>query len=165
MSVITIKVTGVKELVTDYSAFRNDMKNMTVPLEASAKQYLNVIHTNFTDEGRTFGQAWPALSPTTIKLKQELKKKGKSIATKKPLVRTGLMRKSFDSEITSPVTASVINKTDYAKIHQEGASVQFNNRIVQIPKRILADVDTQRINMVANIFVKWLGGVVGKNKM
>jgi len=165
MAVITIKITGVKEFITDYGSFRNDMKNMIEPLEMSSKQYLNAIHTNFIDEGRTFGQAWPALSPTTIKLKEELKKKGQAIATTKPLIRTGKMVKAFDSEITSPTSANVINKTDYARIHQEGASVRFNKRMVRIPKRILADIDTTRINMVGSIFTKWFIGLVNKHKM
>lgn len=165
MSVITIKVKGVKNLVKDYSQFRNSMKDMTEPLEMSSKSYLNVIHTNFKDEGRTFNQPWPPLSPITIKEKQALRKKGQSIGTTKPLLRTGALRKSFEYDISSKLSANIVNNTEYALIHQEGGKANFHGRSVQIPQRILADVDAERVNMVGMIFEKWLKRLVDNYKM
>lgn len=165
MSTITISIKGVKELVNDYKVFIDDIQDMTMPLEEASKSYLNVIHTNFRDEGKTFGQAWPPLSPVTIKEKQALRKKGQSIGTTKPLLRTGALRNSFNYDITSKSSADIINDMDYAEIHQEGGSVKFNNRTVKIPKRILADVDAQRVKLVGDIFTKWLDTLVRNNKM
>ena len=62
-------------------------------------------------------------------------------------------------------SAQVFNIKDYAAIHQEGSTVNFHGRNVTVPKRVLADVDEQRLNMVGRVFSKWLARLVNKHKM
>lgn len=165
MTTISITIKGIPELVKDYGAFRKDMQNMSEPLTISSKKYLNVVHTNFTDNGATFGQSWPKLKDVTIAEKRMLYKQGKSIGVTKPLLRTGLLRKSFDYLLQGKKNAMVFNAQDYAQIHQEGGITTYKGRSVKIPKRILADVDTKRIDMVGRVFVSWVKKLVKQHKM
>ena len=163
---ITIKVSGIHELLRDYGKFRFDMKeNMIVPLNESAQEYLKVISTNFQNQGRTFGEAWKPLSPATINIKRALYKQGKSITITTPLVRTGQMKQGFGRSTRGKNEAYIYNTQDYSIVHQEGLTVNLNGRSVKIPRRVLADIDDTRINMVTRIFQKWFDGIINKNSI
>lgn len=153
---IIITVTGTENNSKMIKALSEDFRKPIEPLELSSKQYLNVISTNFKDEGRTFGEAWAPLSPATIALKRELRKKGKSIGVTKPLLRTGKMRSGFGYDLKNSRLSSIYNTQSYVLLHQEGGSVDFHGRKVTVPRRVLAAVDNSRINMVANIFNDWI---------
>lgn len=164
---VQIKVVGVDELIKDYSKFRNDMReNMVVPLDDSAAKYLKVIHVNFNTQGRTFGEPWPPLSPATIAEKRRLVAKGQSSAITKPLVRTGKLKSGFGRDVRKSANESyVYNTQSYAITHQEGATVSYHGRSVTVPRRVLAEVDDERINMVATIFTKWFNKIVENNSL
>jgi len=167
MANITIKVTGINSLIRDYGKFRKDMQhNMVVPLGDSAAKYLKVIHVNFNNRGRTFGESWPPLSPATIAEKRRLVAQRKSKAINKPLVRTGALQQGFGRQTKKSANESyVYNTQSYAIVHQEGATVTYHGRNVTVPRRVLAEVDDERINMVATIFTKWFNGIVSRNKV
>jgi len=165
MATISIKVTGVQELVKDYNAFIVNMRDMTEPLTISSEKYLNAVHTNFTDNGATFGDGWPKLKDSTIRIKRELRKQGKSIGVTKPLLRTGLLRKSFGYFLQNKTMAALFNAQSYAKIHQESGTSTYKGHATVIPKRILADVDSARVTMVTAVFTDWLAKLVKSHKL
>jgi len=164
MATISIKITGDKETADMLKSISEEIKNPLVPLDTSSKKYMNYISSNFEDEGKTFGKAWAPLRPATIAIKQALKDAGQAIEVEKPLVRTGLMRRSFGYEIKGNNESNIYNATDYALIHQEGGNVLFKGRSRRIPKRTLAEVDDRRIQVVAMTFEAWVYGLIRKHK-
>ena len=93
-----------------------------------------------------------------------MKNKGEAIAVEKPLVRTGLMRRSFNYDIKNNKESSIYNATDYALIHQEGGSVIYKGQSRKVPKRTLAEVDNTRLQMVAMTFESWIYRLIKKYK-
>lgn len=164
MTTISIKILGDKETADTLKAISEEIKNPMVPLDTSSKKYLNYISSNFEDEGKTFGHPWKPLSSATIAIKQALKDKGQAIEVEKPLVRTGLMRRSFGYALKGNTESSIYNNTDYALIHQEGGSVFFRGRARKVPRRVLAEVDDNRIQMVAMTFEAWIYSLIKKYK-
>jgi len=156
---ITINVSGVNEVIRDYKKFRFDMsENMIIPLSESTNAYLKVIQTNFNNQGRTFGEPWPPLRPATLAEKKKLGYPSKI------LVRTGALKRGFGRK-ESKHDAYIYNTQRYAVTHQEGATVKFHGRSVAVPRRVLAEVDNERVNMVALIFTRWLNKIVAKNSL
>jgi phage gpG-like protein len=164
MPTITIKITGDKECVDVLKKISEEIKNPIVPLDTSSRKYMNYISANFLDEGKTFNKPWKPLSEATIAIKRALRKKGQSIGVEKPLLRTGLLRKSFDYKLQGNKESSIFNKTDYASIHQEGGTVLFRGQSRRVPKRTLAEVDDNRIKMVASTFEYWVYSLIRKYK-
>jgi len=160
---ITIKITGVAKAIKNYSAFSKDLQDMSEPLTLSVQKYLNVVHTNFTNNGITFGEEWPDLSDVTIKIKRQLRKEGKSIGVEKPLLRTGDLRKRFGYRLKNKSTAYLFNTQPYAMIHQTGGTSTYKGRATVIPRRVLAAVDTQRVAMVAKVFTDWTTRLINKH--
>ena len=164
MNKITLTIKGDKDTVDTLIYISDQFRTPIEPLERSTKSYLREIMTNFRDEGRTFGQAWPRLSPTTIAIKRKLYKEGKAIAINKPLVRTGKLRTSFGSDMPNKQTSRIYNDSGYAEFHQTGGTVKLQNRTVTVPKRVLAAVDTDRVEMVARIFTGWIEMLIKSKK-
>ena len=52
MSTITFKITGTKETSDALKNISKELKDLSIPLDDSSRSYLNVISTNFKDEGR-----------------------------------------------------------------------------------------------------------------
>ncbi|MFA5174721.1 MAG: phage virion morphogenesis protein [Candidatus Pacearchaeota archaeon] len=161
MEKITITISGIDETVKAFNSISKDLENAFEPLDMSSRKYMNYISSNFTDEGETFGKPWPRLSPATIAIKKALKKEGRSIGVEKPLLRTGALRKSFGFDIAENI-AMIYNNMDYAIVHQEGGTVEFRGKVRIVPKRILADVDDKRVEMVASIFEAWVQRIINK---
>ena len=161
---IIIKIKGDKDTADTLNFLSKEFKNTSVPLDQSSRKYLNAISANFRDEGRTFGEAWSPLSKATIAIKRELRKQGKSIGVTKPLYRTGLMRRSFDFNLTGKNLSRIYNAQAYAQIHQEGGSVDFKGRQVRVPRRVLAAVDNARISMVAITFEQWIKKLIDSKR-
>lgn len=164
MARITITIKGTRETANTLKKLSADFKNPTIPLQRSSRNYLNAISMNFRDEGKTFGAAWPPLSAATIAIKTQLKKEGRAIAIKKMLVRTGLLRGSFGFELTGRNQSRIFNATDYAIVHQEGGTVFYRGRERKVPRRVLAEVDSKRIQMVGRTFETWISGLIKKYK-
>ena len=163
---ITIKVSGINELIRDYEKFRFDMKeNMIVPIDESAMKYLKVISANFQSQGRIFGEKWAPLSKATIAEKRALFEKGKAIAITKPLIRTGKMQSGFGRQTQGKNKANIYNTQTYSILHQEPRSTTWHGKSVTIPRRVIAKIDDERINMVTAVFTKWFDSIVNKNKL
>jgi len=163
MGVITFKILGLDDTKKSLNTISKDLQDAYVPLDLSSRKYMNYISSNFTDEGETFGKPWPRLSPATVAIKRALSKVGKSIGVDKPLLRTGALRKSFGFDLAKNI-AEIYNSMDYAMIHQEGGTVEFRGKVRIVPKRVLAEVDDKRMNMVATIFESWIQNIINKNK-
>ena len=164
MAKISIKIKGDKETAQTLQYLSEQFKIPVEPLERASKSYLRAISMNFKDEGRTFGKAWPPLKPSTIAIKRKLYKEGKSKAITKPLVRTGKLRSGFGQDMPNKQTARIYNDSGYAEFHQTGGTVEFHGRKVTIPKRVLAAVDTNRVEMVAKIFKSWIDMLIKSKK-
>jgi len=165
MAKIIISVTGVSALVADYKKFKFDMtNNMVVPLDESAAKYLKVISANFMSQGAIFNDPWPPLSAATVRDKKALMAKGKAISTK-PLIRTGALKSGFGRGLEGLHEAFIFNTQRYAILHNEGGTALYKGRRVTIPRRVLADVDNDRITMVAGVFTSWFNNIIKKNKI
>ena len=164
-AIIDIKITGQKETSLALLRFIKDLSDYTEPLETSSDKYMNAISMNFRDNGQTFGELWPPLSPATIREKKKLYAKGQSRAITKPLVRTGALRAGFGYDIQKKRQSNIGNKMGYAAIHQQGGHTTFRGRRVKIPRRVLAEVDDKRIRMVRGVFEFWLNQKLRADKL
>jgi phage gpG-like protein len=162
MPTISIKITGAKETSDALKNINKQIQDRSEPLDVSSRKYLNTISTNFSDEGKTFGQPWKPLSRATIAIKAELKKEGKAIEVEKPLVRTGLMRRSFGYDLRDKGQSDIYNTSGYALLHQEGGTVMYRGQQRRVPKRILVEVDDRRIQSVAMTFERWIYDTIRK---
>ena len=153
-----ITITGDKEVVAALGKVGNAFQIMEEPLDLASKGYMDVIATNFADGGVTFGDKWKDLSKRAIQTKRA-EHPGKFDKEGKPmLVRTGEMKKSFGFDIKNKESI-IFNAKEYAAYHQDGYPM------LGIPKRILADVDDKRINMVAKTFETWIQKLLNKEKL
>lgn len=166
MATITIKITGINSTTTFLKNFRKGLEKPIKPLQKSSKMYLNAISANFQDDGQTFGVNWPPLSEATIRIKRNLRKEGKSIGVKKPLLRTGLLRKSFNYTLRGSKSSIIFNRTDYASLHQLGGEVEYpvgSGKMRKVPKRMLARIDNKRLKNIEKIFNNWIGQLMKKH--
>ena len=153
-----ITITGDSEVVASLAKIGSEFASMEVPLDRASKSYMDVIATNFEDEGMTFGQKWPKLSDMTIQIKTSMypgkfDKQGRPI-----LVETGEMKKSFGFNIKNKESI-IFNAKEYAEYHQSGYPM------LGIPKRVLADVDDKRVNMVGRTFEQWIQDLLKQVKL
>jgi phage gpG-like protein len=162
MTTISIKITGTKETSETLKSITKELQNTSEPLDNSSRKYLNAISSNFSDEGKTFGQPWKPLSRATIAIKTALKKEGKAIEVEKPLVRTGLMRRSFGYDLNGKNQSSIYNTSGYALVHQDGGTVMYRGQQRRVPKRVLADVDDRRVQTVGMTFERWIYDTIHK---
>jgi len=149
---ITIQISGDDSVRKGFNTIQKEIKDASEPLLEASNAYNEAISENFKTRGRTFGQPWKPIKQATINIKKKLKTDGKAIAYTVPLVRTGEMRDAFGYTLVGKNTSRIINYTQYAQFHQEGLN--------GVPRRILADIDTKRINMVSNVFAKWIDRIV-----
>ena len=132
------------------------------PFKRMGKQYLKWIASNFKDEGRTFGKPWLPLSAVTLKIKRRLYEKHKAIAIKKPLVRTGALKKSFDFTIKGRRILIIYSSKDYAELHQTGGKIRYRNKFRTVPRRILLALDEKHEKKIEKIYSVWLNELLKK---
>ena len=165
MQKINITITGDVKTAKALELIEKRIKNPTKPLQLASKEYLKAITLNFKNKGRTFdSEGWPKLKDVTIAEKRKLYAKGQSIAIETPLVRTGALRSGFSSKMQGKNISNIYNRMSYAKLHQEGGTVNFHGRKARVPKRVLAAIDSTRIKMVTNVFVKWITSIIKAKK-
>jgi phage gpG-like protein len=153
---ISVNIQGIPDVNYSLKQLISSVKNPTEPLISSSKEYLDTIKENFDSNGQTFGKPWKPLSEATISIKRALRKEGKSMGVEKPLYRTGLLRRSFNFDLFNNTVSQIFNAQDYAKLHNEGGTAEFNGKTVRIPRRILAAIDDTRREMVAKYFDTWI---------
>lgn len=151
MNNIQIQISGDKDTIDTLKYLEGQFQIPVEPLEESSKMYLKAIASNFGDFGATFGGKWKELEDSTISIKRALYAKGKAIAIETPLVRTGAMRAGFKYDMPNKHTSEIYNTQEYSEAHQEGSGV---------PKRVLAAVDTTRVEMIGRIFSDWIDRLI-----
>jgi phage gpG-like protein len=165
MSGVNITIQGDLKAVKDLNTFSKEINDFRLPLTSSSEMYMSAIAGNFNDEGQTFGEKWPKLSPATIAEKRVLYAKGQSKAIVKPLVRTGQLRAGFNYNLLGMNTSAIINTQEYSQLHQMGGTSSFHGKTVRIPRRVLAKVDQSRLQNVTRIFTGWVVRLLKKSNL
>lgn len=129
MSTIQVSITGDKELARNLNTFAGSSLDLTKSMGATG-MYLTKFFSGevFASRGQVFGKPWPALNPNYAAFK------AREFPGRPPLIRTGLMNKSFKHKSTS-LTTSLWNEAEYFRNHQEG---------IGVPERIMMHIDQQR---------------------
>jgi len=107
---------------------------------------LREVLRNFASQGRLFGELWPPLSSKTLKIKRRL-----GYGDRPPLVRTGLMKRSFRQNLRNKDRTFILdNPTSYFPFHQLGAPEKH------IPRRVMLKLDRRRQAMILKLFLRWI---------
>jgi len=89
----------------------------------------------FASRGGVFGHPWPRLRDNYAA------QKAKEFPGRPPLIRTGLMNRSFKKD-AGRLSVKVFNEVWYSRFHQEGTR--------NMPQRVLMDIDHQRVVQIVS---------------
>ena len=143
---ILIKVKGDKEIERAYSEMEKKFEQPREPMVRTADLMLREILRNFASQGRLFGEPWPPLSPITLGIKRRL-----GYGDRPPLVRTGLMKRSFRRNLSDKYRTLILdNPISYFPFHQLGAPTK------RIPRRTMLKLDRRRQAMILKLFIRWV---------
>lgn len=92
----------------------------------------------FASRGGVIGEPWRPLNPNYAVYK------ARQYPGRPPLVRTGLMQRSFKAQ-TGPLSVRLYNTAKYFDAHQGGHGV---------PQRVMMKVDNQRAEQIGSIVVE-----------
>lgn len=123
----------VKLMLTNIGADVHDLKGAMTEVGEHAKKYFG--GQVFASRGGVLGQSWPRLSPGYAA------QKAKRYPGRPPLVRTGLMQRSFVSSASS-MSVSITNDAPYFKYHQSSEARD------KIPRRVMIGIYS---NMQADV--------------
>lgn len=113
---LTVEAKGGEELVSMLNRLGlslHDMRDAMSDVGDHAKRYFS--GQVFASRGGAIGQPWPALSP------RYAVRKARTYAGRQPLVRTGLMQRSFTSN-PSAMQVVIGNSDPVFKYHQSSAA-------------------------------------------
>jgi hypothetical protein len=138
MADIVVTVQGSKELAAKLRNFASSQLNLSRSMGATGL-YLTRFFSGevFASRGQVFGKSWPALSDNYAALK------ARKFPGRPPLVRTGLMNRSFRHKSTQ-LTTSLWNEAEYFDYHQDGRGV---------PQRVMMHIDDQRAARIVKYIV------------
>lgn len=103
------------------------------PLQLSASEFIRVFKANFSNEGGTLGEKWPARKPQF--------KNGSRIDTWALLRKTTKMYNSFRAQVSAS-ELEVLNTAAQFKYHQS------NKPRSKIPRRVMMKLDEARKRFV-----------------
>ncbi|MEW1951035.1 hypothetical protein AB0280_17510 [Pseudarthrobacter sp902506025] len=129
MSEIQVSISGDKELVRKFRTFAAGQLDLHRSMGATGL-YLTRFFAGevFASRGGVIGARWPRLNENYAIWK------ARHWPGKVPLIRTGLMNRSFKHQSTK-LTTSLWNEAKYFEYHQDGRGV---------PQRVMMKVDQQR---------------------
>lgn len=138
MSTIQVSITGDKELVQKLNNFTRDQLDLSRSMGAMSL-YLTRFFSGevFASRGQVIGKPWPALNPNYAAYK------ARKWPGRPPLMRSGLMNRSFKFKSTK-LTTSLWNEAKYFDYHNEGRGV---------PERVMMLVDGQREKRIVKYVV------------
>jgi len=138
---LTFEIEGETELARKLVGVSEDLKNWYPEFRKTGELLLKTFRDNFDTQGKELGVMWQPLSESTIAEKKRL---GYPLT---PLIRSGLMRRSFQSD---PGNKQVIvfNPMDYFQYHQS------RQARTHIPRRIMMKIDEKRKQLIVKIFQK-----------
>lgn len=144
---VRLVVTGSDELVRKLRTFISRGLDLSDSMDETGT-YLNNFFSGqvFASRGQVIGRPWPALNPSYAAWKAE------QFPGRPPLIRTGLMQRSFKHKST-PLTTSLWNEAEYFDYHNEGWGV---------PQRMMMRVDEQRTLRVASLIADDITGQLKK---
>jgi len=150
---VKVDIIGNQELILNFKDFGKDINLISEPLENSARFMQQQAIANFAAQGSLLSGGWQPLKKSTIQ------RKAKQWPGAPMMVRTGLLKRSF--EIKGPRIEKdsgeieVYNPVFYAKEHQEGRA--------RLPQRILLRFQKQQVEDITNIFDRWLEKIINKD--
>ncbi|MFJ6416473.1 hypothetical protein [Paeniglutamicibacter sp. NPDC091659] len=129
MTTIQVTIDGDKELASKLRSFAGSSLDLTNSMGGIGLYLTNFFSGEvFASRGQVFGKPWPALNPNYAAFK------AREFPGRPPLIRTGLMQRSFKHKSTS-LTTSLWNEAAYFDNHNEGWGV---------PERVMMQIDEQR---------------------
>ncbi len=137
---LNFTIEGEKQLSRRLRGIEAKFKDWKPEFRKTGSTLLKTFRDNFQTQGRTLGVPWQRLKPSTIKQKIKLGYAGAG-----PLVRTGLMKRSFLSRPSSKQVV-VSNPTPYFPYHQSSATRK------KLPRRVMMKIDNIRAQEIVKIF-------------
>lgn len=133
-------IEGEKQLSRRLRGISEGMNDWRPTLKKTAKELVQIFENDvFKTEGNVLGETWDPLSP------RYLAKKRADGYSSKPLIRTGAMRKAFQSLVT-PDDATIWNAIEYFKYHQS------NRPRSRLPRRVMMKLGQDQKALVVRIF-------------
>jgi phage gpG-like protein len=137
-------IEGEKQLSRVLNGLVSDIKNLQSPFAEIAKKLVRTYSGDvFSSQGQAINERWARLSPYTVA------QKARNNYPADPLIRTGTMRKSFRSVVTTD-SATIYNTAEYFKYHQS------NQTRKKLPRRVMMKLAEEQKTMVVRTFQKYL---------
>ena len=137
-----------KEATIFFKNLKVNLEKIAEPLERTGKMMQSEALANFPDKGKVFEESWPPLRESTVK------KKEKCCPGKPMMVRTGILKGSFEIERGKDYV-EVSNPVFYALFHQRGTS--------KIPRRVLLKITKRQVDKIVQIFSGWVKRTIEKS--
>lgn len=141
---LTWTIDGEKQLSRRLRNIGEGVKDWTPAFKEASDRLKNIFSNDvFNTQGGVIGERWQPLKPTYLAQKV---KKG---FPETPLIKTGLMKNSFYTEVEKDY-AIISNSIDYFKYHQS------NKPRSKIPRRVMMKIDNPQKQMIVRVFqVYW----------
>ena len=138
MSDINVSIQGDKELVGKIRSFVSGQLDLTRSMGATGLYLTRFFGGEvFASRGGVIGRRWPQLNENYAAWK------ARRWPGRPPLIRTGLMNRSFKHKSTQ-LTTSLWNEATYFDLHNEGRGV---------PQRVMMRVDQEREARIVKFIV------------
>lgn len=130
---IDFEIEGDKQISRRLNIVADGITDFKAPLQLSASEFIRVFKANFSTEGGTLGEKWPARKPQF--------KNGSRIDTWALLRKTTKMYNSFRAQVSAS-ELEVLNTAAQFKYHQS------NKPRSKIPRRVMMKLDEARKRFV-----------------
>jgi phage gpG-like protein len=142
-TVVTIRIEGMEAVSSKLKRLSSRASDMA-PVMGDIGKYLSRFFSSevFASRGAVIGERWQPLNA------RYAVRKAKRYPGRPPLVRTGLMQRSF-RYASGATFARVSNSAPYFDYHQLGGS--------RIPERVMMKVDEARTREIGRLVEKFLG--------
>jgi phage gpG-like protein len=136
---LEFSIEGEKELSRKLEGVSEKMRNWREEFVNTGGYLCKTFRDNFDTEGAMLGKKWAPLKASTLMYKM------KHGYPSDILVRTGLMRSSFDYQ-ADDLQVTVFNPVGYFKFHQSKAPRK------NLPRRVMMVLDEKRKESIIKIF-------------
>jgi len=138
---ITFSIEGEVQLIRRLRDIERDLKDWTPEFKRIGNLLLKTFKHNFQTQGRTLGEPWKRLAPSTIAQKR---RKGYPLT---PLIATGKMRDSFKAGV-GRFHVEISNPVAYFPYHQSRRPRR------KLPRRVMMKIDEERKQLISKIFIE-----------
>lgn len=139
---ILISVAGDREVMDRLRRVGGSVLDLSAPMRDTAN-YLTTFFSGevFASRGRVIAEPWAPLNDRYAAYK------ARRFPGRPPLIRTGLMIRSFKG-VTNSTSARISNTAPYFDVQQGGSS--------RVPSRVMMKVDQARLNHVTDIITSYI---------